>query len=363
MERSSQPRNEQELVTRCVEQLVRRLPEGWSASCRREASVGGLVVDLLLEIVSPDGKTAAFVVDAKRSALPKQVNNGVAQLKRCLESEDGTAEPLFASGYVSPWTRTLLQAQDVGWVDTTGNIRMSAKSPGLFIEASGAQRDPWPDDRPLKSLGGRGAARAIRALIDFAPPYGVRELANMSGTSPATLSRVIEMLDGEGVLTRSAQRGVASVDWAALIRRWSADLLAGERAQFESSTFLEPRGIDAVIEKARRSQLRYSITGSYAASRFAPVAPTRQIAIYVDDPTAFAAELDLRPLPDRGNVRLVNAYDPLVFDRVIIDEGVTIAALGQVAVDLLGGPGREPAEGEALIEWMEGSEDVWRRGS
>lgn len=41
-------------------------------------------------------------------------------------------------------------------------------------------------------------------------------------------------------------------------------------------------------------------------------------------------------------------------------EAITYAAASQVAVDLLTGPGRGPAEGDALIEWMEQNEDAWR---
>ena len=40
--------------------------------------------------------------------------------------------------------------------------------------------------------------------------------------------------------------------------------------------------------------------------------------------------------------------------------GYLVAAPAQVAADLLNGPGREPAEGEFLIEWMKINEEQWR---
>ncbi len=40
---------------------------------------------------------------------------------------------------------------------------------------------------------------------------------------------------------------------------------------------------------------------------------------------------------------------------------MTYAALSQVAVDLLTGPGRNPAEGQALLDWMETDERTWRK--
>ena len=42
------------------------------------------------------------------------------------------------------------------------------------------------------------------------------------------------------------------------------------------------------------------------------------------------------------------------------DDDVRYVALSQAAADLLGSPGRGPAEGEALIDWMKEHEEVWR---
>ena len=54
------------------------------------------------------------------------------------------------------------------------------------------------------------------------------------------------------------------------------------------------------------------------------------------------------------------SFDPVVFARTWTEEGVSFAALSQVAADLLGSPGRGPAEGEELIAWMGKHPDAWR---
>jgi hypothetical protein len=46
------------------------------------------------------------------------------------------------------------------------------------------------------------------------------------------------------------------------------------------------------------------------------------------------------------------AYD-VVYDRTRVIDGVNIAAPSQVAVDLMTGSGRNSAQAEALLEWME----------
>jgi hypothetical protein len=51
----------------------------------------------------------------------------------------------------------------------------------------------------------------------------------------------------------------------------------------------------------------------------------------------------------------------VVFDRADTIDGLRVAALSQVAVDLLTGPGRNPSEATALLDWMEADESRWRR--
>ena len=70
--------------------------------------------------------------------------------------------------------------------------------------------------------------------------------------------------------------------------------------------------------------------------------------------------LDLRPADSGANVLIGKPFDPVVFDRTEEQDGVTYAGVAQVAVDLMTGPGRGPAEAESLIDWMHSHEDIWR---
>lgn len=72
------------------------------------------------------------------------------------------------------------------------------------------------------------------------------------------------------------------------------------------------------------------------------------------------ARLDLRPADAGANVLLLAPFDPVVFERTWERGGVTFAAVSQVAADLLTGPGRGPAEAEALMKWMGEHEHDWR---
>lgn len=77
----------------------------------------------------------------------------------------------------------------------------------------------------------------------------------------------------------------------------------------------------------------------------------------VDD---VADELGLLPVTDGADVLLLNEPDPLVRWRSEFVDGVQYVAPSQAALDCLAGPGRMPAEGEALLDFMEAHPEEWR---
>ena len=232
------------------------------------------------------------------------------------------AVPVVASSYLSPRSRELLESLGVGYIDITGNVRIDVSEPGLFISTSGADRDPWPQDDELRSLRGRGAARAVRAIIDRAPSFGVRDLAADTGTSAATLSRVLELLERDDIIARERRGPVLGVDWQAAIRRWAQDY--DQTASNTATTCLEPRGMPAIVKALGRTGLRYAATGAFAAQRFDPIAPAGAAALYVDDADEAADRLGLRGADAGANVVLLEPFDPVVFDRTVTRGGLSM---------------------------------------
>ena len=314
-------------------------------------------MDLLAKIASPSGATAVLAIEIKRTLEPRGVLQAIEQLSAITAGALPQAVPIVAASYLSPRVRTLLRDRGVGYIDTTGNVRIEASTPGLFISADGVDRDPWPRDHKLQSLRGRGAARAVRAIVDTIPPYGVRELAQSTSVSAPTLSRVLDLLEREAIVTR-VRGAVSAVDWQGAIRRWIEDY---DQTESNTSTMaLEPRGLTALEKKLRTTKLRYAATGAFAAQRFDPIAPARQATIYVTDAIEFIDHLDLRETEAGTNVVILEPFDPVVFDRAVDRDGLRCAAPSQLAADLLTGPGREPSQGEHLLKWMENNEHVWR---
>lgn len=350
--------SESQMLRQCELVLKNALPSNWNLNTIYEQERKSRRIDALFIVTSPRGEQVTYVVEAKLQLTTKNILSAVQQLYGYLADGSGKERALIATRYLSPRSRQVLKDREVSYVDATGNVRLLAELPGLFIELQGASKDPWPDDIPLRSLRGRGAGRAMRALIDTEPPFGVRELGIKTNVSPATLSRVIDLLERDALIDRDSQGGVMKVDWMGAIRRWSQDYEL--RLSNTVSMFLDPRGINSLLKNLSQTKLRYSITSSLATKWFAPIAPTRMAAIYVENSNEFARELGLRIVDSGANVALIEPYDEVVFERTMVFDDLVISAPSQVAVDLMTGPGREPSEGEELLLWMKGNLGAWQ---
>lgn len=340
--------------------LFARLPGSWTREVRLDATLNGRGrADALVEIAAPDGARAELVVEAKKAVSGRDVPGILARVRRLIEALDRPATPLLVARYLAPSVRDALAEQGVGYADATGNIWLSLEQPALFVRDVGAQSDPWRGrGRPRGDLSTPNAARVVRALVDFAPPYGVPELARRAGTSPAATYRLVDSLADEALLERAERGPIASVEWRRLLERWAERFR--EKAPVLRS-YLEPRGLDALIEKLRQEADGSSVlTGSLAAAKFAPAAPARLAMIYASDPEALAARLGLRETETGANVLLGAPLDRVILERARVIDGLLVAAPSQTAADLLVSPGRGPAEAEALLDWMEADESAWR---
>lgn len=90
------------------------------------------------------------------------------------------------------------------------------------------------------------------------------------------------------------------------------------------------------------------------------MAPPRLLLVYVDQARDVERALDLRPADVGVNVALLTPFDDVVFERTLTKNGITSAAISQIAADLLTSPGRGPNEGQTLMQWMQENEDAWR---
>lgn len=352
----TRPQDPLPLVRRLIEQ---RLPSGWTIGMGSQPSIEAgpswgsrwLRPDAVFEVTAPDGTMNRLVVEVKSRADPRDVDRVAAMA-------DG--QLLLVASYLPRRTRETLSSRGISYADATGNIRIVVDRPAVYIEAQGAPADPWrQNDKPLKSLRGSGAGAAVRSLLDFRPPYGIRELAGKSGASLSSLSRVADLLYREKLLERDSQSGIVDLDWEGVLRRWSEDY-EFFKANKTVLPVLAPRGPRSLMGSLHRLQDRYALSGAAAATFFAPV-PAESVVVYAPDPVAVVAQLDLRL--SRGNawnVLLAAPYGSVVLQRIQVKDGLNVVSPSQLAADLLSLPGRGSSEAEDLISWMRRNEPDWR---
>lgn len=353
-----------DLIDKAVAWLRERIPEDWSVERARELGsdrATQAMVDSLIELGAPHVGGRTIAVEERQSFSPRDAEMLLPQLTQSIRSISGNPPLLVVAPWLSERSQQALAERSVNFLDETGNALLRLDNPALFIQATGATRNPKPRIRGQAQATGSKAARLIRLLAEVCPPYGVRELAAAADLAPGYVSQLLGTLYRETLIERGTRGPVESVEVGALLRRWvqSYDVFETNHAY----TYIAPRGFEDLLERFVEQGLgdRLVLTGSIAARRLAPVTVSAMVMAYCDDPSDVAQGLDLLPADEGANAVLLEPFDPVVWKRTTrIENGLRFAAPSQVAVDCLSGNGRMPAEGEALLTWMLSNESSWR---
>lgn len=351
------PPTERELLDLVLPRLIELLPPTWQAQTTRAPSRN----DGALQIDAPDGRRGTLTLEVESLVNARDVPAIAAQVR---DQADARAEDggLVVARYLSPRAREALDAAELSYLDSTGNASIVLSEPGLALRASGADRDPYRgSDRPTLTLKGAPAAKVVRALADCRPPWTMRSLADEAQASLGSTARAVDFLDREALISRDRRGSIVDVDWDPMLRRWAEDYDLVKRRRV--LMLVAPRGWEAVENRLREGNVddEYVVSGSFAARRLAPYAEPRLGLIYAkQDSDSLADWLGARPAPSRPNLLIVEPTDDTPFQRPQEANGLRFAAPSQVAVDLLQGPGRNPQEALALLDWMRENETAWR---
>ena len=342
--------NDDDLSNALIESIRARLPSNWKAQIQQVPPHQG--PDAWLSIVPPAGAPYRFAVELKSRLDPRDVDFALH-----LMSKWNVREPLMvAAPHLSPRTRALLKELGISFADTFGNMRLCDGA--LFVEHTAPGGPPRRADErvPRTSLRGPLTGRVVRYLCEAFPPRKVRQIAADISAPPGNVSRILDLLERERLIKREPHGPVVAVAWEEIVKQWAPDLQRNRKVQ----NFLEPRDLNILLERLATTKQRYSLTGSFAAAQIAPAALPAAVDVYVDDPAAFAKAFNLHASSGIGNVRLVAAYDNVVFDRTLHRNGLVLANPFQIAADLLTLPKRSDEEYQTLLAWMKAHEQLWR---
>ncbi len=321
------------------------------------------------------GGGVQVLVEARRDLSPLQARTEFQAKVALMHNLIGTSAVLVLAPWLSPRTRDTLDELGYNYLDLTGNVSLRLQQPAVVIRTEGARQNPSRSGRrEYQKLRGATAGRLVRVLVDSAPPYRVTDLAKASGVTISYVSRLLDALEDEALITRDGKL-VVDVDWQQLLRaRASQYELLKVNPYVEA---LAQRGPRDVLDRLRSNDLELrelgnvAVTGSYAAREvIQDAAIGGQLMIYVQpDPRQSGAfnrvsqALGLLRTDLHADVLLIAPANHGVFERASVLSELPCVGLSQLAIDLLGGTGRMPQEGNALLRYMAGHISRWRAES
>jgi hypothetical protein len=357
-------------LVHAVEQFLRAtLSTGWDLTAARpEGSNGDHGYDASIIATGPDGTRILILIEAKTHINPAGAARTAATLQRVkerlLDGPHDSVTAVLTAPFISERSRQLLRDAGLGWFDLTGNTRIEAARPALFIERAGADRNPdtEPEERRLKSLKGPGASRVVRALLDGAPDTRVRALAEYAEVGAATSARVLGYLAQEGLVERDERASVRRIRKRSLVRAWSRDYSLTKSNHV--SPVIVPRGLDWLTEQLVERNFPHVLAGSAALHRLLPsdtpaVAPLSLLAVYSSEIPRLKRELRLPDAERAANAILLEPFDTVVLRGARESGGHRFTAPSQTVADLLTSPGRGPQEAEQLLEILAGQDEEW----
>lgn len=348
--------------------LRRLLGSSWEVSYQADTAGLRPGSDMVVYLQAEgEGTYGHLLVDVKSGGLtPRVVEQTLLPKLSLLRQLSGHSTLLVLAPWLSRQTQKVLRDNEISYLDLTGNVSLRVRRPLIVVHTEGALRAPqaMAKEQSRTTLAGPKAGRLVRLLTDVRPPYRAGELAQASGLSIGYVSKLLDTLEDQ-LLIRRDGRIISSVDWPNLLRaRATRESLLHKDSY---TGWLAPNGVPALLGGIRRlpssTLARVAITGTHAAHTVAPLAAGGQLMLHVDprlDADEFAEDLGLLQVDENADVLLLRARDRSVLEHSQTVDGIPHVALSQLALDCLSGPGRLPAEGEAVIQYMRDHQPAWQ---
>ena len=282
----------------------------------------------------------------------------LASQAKGLESVAENLNNIVITGFMPPAIGEELKTLGVSFADSVGNIYLKPSTFPMLVDIRRTNTDPYRErGRPLKSLKGEPSALVVRGLVDLGLPIRVSELIDQTGVSRASAYRTLDFCESNGLIERSAPGVVQACKTRDLLEQISQE--SGFSKTGTSFKFIAPRGIEDALEALKKLS-GYAITGSVAAGNWYPYAEAKNLFLYSDQPQELAKKLGLMATDSGSDVVINRSSSQVVYQRMSKIDKLQFVAPSQIVIDLLGGPGRNPEEGKALLNWMVKNESTWR---
>lgn len=272
--------------------------------------------DAMIEL-QHEGKPYKLVIEVRRSLYPRDAREAIWQIKSYLADlgrSDGTVIPVLLAESISQGARELLRNERVGHFDASGSLFIAAK--GLYIRID--QPASRKQQRSMTNLFTGRRAQALHAIWTFGGDwFGVRQIADRAGVSPATASETLSGIERrEWVEVRGAgpSKERRLVNPRALLDAWAnhqASTKPKDLKHFYVRSTTLPDLQKLIDETCARRGIPYEFTGITAGQIHAPFLSTVS-QVFCRLPTTHGANaaleaIDARPVREGWNLAVYQA--------------------------------------------------------
>jgi hypothetical protein len=329
-----------------VEQCLADVPFCKTRRSSKQLRAGTSESDGTLKVVLPDTTERLLVIEAKRSGQPRSARDAVNSLLRLRAAYPDTY-CVFVAPYISPAAAELTEQEDVGYVDLSGNCRLSFDR--VYIRREGLP-NKFAQRRDLKSLYSPKAERILRMLLlEPKRAWKIDKLAMAADVSLGQASNVKKLLEDREWLRRDSN-GLVLNEPQKLLSEWAQNYRFSRN---ESKNFysLDPLPvIESKLAMAKESGAEYALTGFSAAARLAPMVRYQRASAYVTgDIEELAKRMGLKAVDSGANVSLIAPYDQGVFAGARTIDSVRIASPVQTYLDVLNSKARGQEAADAIL--------------
>lgn len=255
---------------------------------------------------------------------------------------------------ISEDAREQLSRAGIGFIDSTGNIRLDL--PGLFVWRDG-QRPPTGPRPPTQPAAVSGkAGMATQALLhEPARAWNVHDLADRANVSVGLAHRLFVRLENDGLLEvhgRGPRKTRRLSNPTALLDLWAEEMRDRGVHQLRAYRLArEPRALATAVSKAlSEAGIDHAVTGAAAAASLAPfvtAVPVTEVWVSERTDLQLVSTAARAPEVTEGhNLVFRSARDDLPLAFRWRHKSVWIADVLRVYLDLRADPrrGREQAD-------------------